>query len=123
MLADSVHDRAIAIATDLGRDAGLAAASWTFDGNTGENVYRRILQGLEDGDPAVFDDLPSADLSGQWADEPTARSIAESVANELGVDVGTMSHDNVDRIADAYCDAFNDAAASEVERMAREHLA
>ena len=41
-----------AAAGKLGRDAGKAVASWTFDGSTPEGTYRRVLRGIEDGDPA-----------------------------------------------------------------------
>ena len=44
-----------AAAGKLGRDAGKAAASWTFDGSTPEGTYRRVLRGIEDGDPLIMD--------------------------------------------------------------------
>ena len=45
----------VAKAEELGRDAGKAAASWVFDGNTPEEAYQRVLRGIEEGDPAVLD--------------------------------------------------------------------
>ena len=36
-----------AAAGKLGRDAGKAAASWTFDGSTPEGTYRRVLRGIK----------------------------------------------------------------------------
>ena len=45
----------VAAAEELGRDAGQAAASWVFDGNTPEDAYQRVLRGIDDGDPAVLD--------------------------------------------------------------------
>jgi hypothetical protein len=122
MLSDSHFDDAIAAAVDLGDCEGQAAASWMFDGNTTDDTYRRILQGIEEGDPAVYDELPEADLSGQWADTITPRGVAELVASTIGVDVQRMSNDEIDRVADAYVDGFNDAVVREVERFAREHL-
>ena len=44
----------VAKAEELGRDAGKAAASWVFDGNTPEEEYQRVLRGIEEGDPAVL---------------------------------------------------------------------
>lgn len=45
----------VAKAEELGRTAGKAAAAWVFDGNTPEQAYRRVLRGIEEGDPAVLD--------------------------------------------------------------------
>ena len=52
----------------LGRQAGHAAGTWAIDGNTSAETARAILQGYEDGDPAVMDMQPSP-LSGEWAGE------------------------------------------------------
>jgi len=50
----SAPDASIASdAENLGRDAGRAAASWMFDGNTPEDAYRSVLSGAGDGDPAI----------------------------------------------------------------------
>lgn len=37
------------------------AACWLLDGNTDEEAYRRVLKGIEDGDPRVLDSLPWLD--------------------------------------------------------------
>ncbi|HTU74389.1 MAG TPA: hypothetical protein VMG38_12810 [Trebonia sp.] len=51
----------LAKAAELGHDAGKVAASWVFDGNTPEEAYRRVLRGIDDGDPGVLDAIePSA---------------------------------------------------------------
>lgn len=34
------------------------------------DIARRVLKGIEDGDPLVLDYLPCIDWSGQWADGP-----------------------------------------------------
>ena len=47
----------VATADELGRDAGTTAASWVFDGNTPEDAYQRVLRGIDDGDPAVLDEI------------------------------------------------------------------
>ncbi len=64
-------DAVEAAAKELGGEAGRAAASWVFDGNTTTEEYARVLFGIEDGDPEVLDALPSPDLSGQWAGAST----------------------------------------------------
>ena len=47
-----------AAAGKLGRDAGTVAASWIFDGSTPGETYRRVLRGIEYGDPADHGRLP-----------------------------------------------------------------
>lgn len=125
MLTDSHYESALAAAIDLGKSEGQSAASWTFDGNTTEDTYRRILQGIDNGDPEILDELPAADLSGQWADGLTPRGLAEQAADAVdGIDASDlMGQTTLDHICDAYEVAFGDAVASEVERIAREHLA
>lgn len=64
-----------AAAGKLGRDAGKAAASWTFDGSTPEGTYRRVLRGIEDGDPADHGRLlrPSACPPRRATPKPASR--------------------------------------------------
>ena len=52
----------------MGCEAGRAAGSWVLDGNSSSAEARWILEGYEDGDPAVMDMQPSP-LSGEWAGE------------------------------------------------------
>ena len=107
----TVEDRA----RDLGRDAGKAAASWFFDGNTSAETYARVLQGLEDGDPEVMGSLPSGPLSGEWAGDRTPASLLAEL--DLSED-----DDRVDDICDAFEDGFYAASVEEIERVARYHL-
>jgi hypothetical protein len=58
-----------------GYDAGKAAGSWVIDGNTTPETARRFLQGLRDCDPEIYDSLPSAPLSGEWADGLLPRDV------------------------------------------------
>lgn len=99
-----------------GADAGRAAASWIFDGNSSEESYRRILKGIEDGDPEIMDQFRVPNLSGEWADDPTPQSLAE--------DYGIEGRDDVlDEICSAWEDAASTAFYAEIERIARQHLA
>lgn len=84
----------------LGRDAGEAAASWCIDGNTTDETKAKILKGYEDGDPEVMDMFRLPDLSGEWADGPTPRSLAE--------DIGIEEDD--ERLDDA-CSAWEEAVS------------
>lgn len=92
-----------------GKAAGESAASWAFDGNTSRETYARIIRGFEDGDPEILDSLPWPNLSGEWAGDPTPRSLAE----DYGI---TEERDpSGDLTADA-CDAWEDAASSAFKR-------
>ncbi len=61
-----------------GRTAGENAASWVFDGNTARETYERVLRGIENGDPEILDAFRTPSLSGEYADDPTPRTLAEA---------------------------------------------
>lgn len=116
----------IAKAQELGREAGLAAASWVFDGNSSEKDYVRVYQGLEDGDPEVLDALPSPNLSGEWADDPTPKSLFEEITGADAHAESSWNYDAYQATLEEICAAWEQAAADavqeEVGRLAREHL-
>lgn len=97
-------------AEQCGTEAGKAAASWAFDGDTDRETYAKVLKGIEDGDPEIMDMQP-APLSGEWAGE----SIPELSAR-YGIDL--EDEEIADRFEEAYSQAFWD----EIERTARYHL-
>jgi hypothetical protein len=101
-------------AEDLGRDAGKAAASWMFDGNTPEDTYRAVLCGIEDGDPAILDAYPSPDLSadGGYTEADLARDLGLDGEDQLIPDAAT-----------AYLDGADESFWHETGRLARQHLA
>ena len=106
-------------AANLGREAGLAAASWFFDGDTDEETYSRVLAGMDEGDPEVMDTLPSGWLSGEYAGDPTPQTLAD----DLGVDISDMEEaDAFDGLCAAYERAADDASYEEIERRARLHV-
>jgi hypothetical protein len=112
------HLSPLAYARELGAEHGRAAASWVFDGNTPQDAYARALKGIEDGDPAVLDTLPSADLSGEWADTLTGpQLVADAISYAGGSD--DLSDDWFTNICDAYETAYDDAVLDEVSRVAR----
>jgi len=84
-----------------GRRAGKAAASWAFDGNTSDETYARVLRGIDDGDPEVLDSLREPNLSGEWADDPTPRTLQDDYA---------VSDARWESIGDDVCDAWECAA-------------
>jgi len=85
----SWHGLTIAAATVAGRDAGRAAATWHEPADM--ERARVLLRGLADGDPEISDEMPAADLSGQWADGETAESVAGAALAEVAYLVETAT--------------------------------
>ena len=102
----------VARAGELGRTAGQAAATRVFDGTTSDDGYRRVLRGLDQGDPAVLDAI-----------EPPAIGAGSGYGqDDLARDLGTEPGDRaLPRATSAYSDAFTDSFWREVERTARDH--
>jgi len=104
----------LAKAAELGHDAGKAAASWVFDGNTPEEAYRRVLRGIDDGDPAVLDAIEPPAIG------PGAGYDQDDLARDIGIEPGDRA---LPRALSAFTDAFTGAFWREAERTAREHIA
>jgi len=94
-----------------GVEDGRAAGSWVIDGNTTPETARRILRGIDDGDPEILDMEPSP-LSGEWAGEPTPDTVLESV----GID---REDDRADDVLQAYELGFSEGYWNQVETDAR----
>lgn len=79
----NITDAHLEQARELGREAGRAAGSWAAGGNTSAEHARKVLAMLADGDPASESHLPAyPDLSGEWADAPTPRSLVADIMGE-----------------------------------------
>jgi hypothetical protein len=104
-------------ARKLGNEHGEGAASWYFDSNTSCETYERVLKGLEDGDPAVLDTLPTNPLSGKYADDLTPRSLLM----QLGEDEDTVSAETQDAICTEYELAFDSAVQDRVGAIAHDN--
>jgi hypothetical protein len=113
-MQDNLTDQA----AEYGRDAGRAAASWVFDGNSTEQAYRWVLRGIEDGDPEVLDAYRVPDLSGEYQGDLTDRDLAIM----LGSTWDAMGQEALDDAADAYLNAASQSFWDELERIARHHL-
>lgn len=103
------EDPLAARAAELGRDAGKAAATWVFDGNTPDEAYQRVLRGIDDGDPAILDAIEPPAIG------PAAGYDQDDLARDLGLDPALQD------AVPAYTDAFTGSFWTEVERAAREH--
>jgi hypothetical protein len=97
----------------LGRECGTAAGSWLLDGNSSEAEARALLEGIEAGDPATMDALPSAPLSGEWADGLTAAGVLE----EAGIEPDSAEHES--ELVDAFEAGYTQGVADEACRLAR----
>jgi hypothetical protein len=80
-LRDKDESRAI---YSRGKEDGRSAASWLIDGNTPhpEEVLDRLIDGIEEGDPAILDELPQPRLGGEFADDPTWEDILKAELDE-----------------------------------------
>lgn len=108
------YDDAIDKAREIGGEHGENAAAWWEQEtrvflSSPPNVAM-MIQGLDDGDPIVLDNLPAPDLSGEWADGYTPMILA----NQTGV-----SLDNYGDWIDALCDAYENGFSEAVETAVR----
>jgi hypothetical protein len=119
-----MSDDLITQAQSIGREHGINAASWAFDGNTKDETYREILTGIEDGDPAILDRFREPNLSGEYADDYSIRDLQ----SDLGIEIDWTRDDTqeaselLEECATAYTDAASEAFWHEIERLAREHV-
>lgn len=115
-------DEARDTAEDAGTLQGTEAARWWAQDNIGGRVTgdvvpvaRAVFDGIENGDPVVLDSLPSADLSGQWADGVTVSDLLG--ADLVGLDTSSVT---AQEIGDVYVEAFDTAVQAEVQRLCQE---
>ena len=100
-----------------GARAGRNAASWCIDGNTTDETLRRLVQGLEDGDPMILDAYRTPNLSGEFADDPTPRTL------QADYDVSDKRWDDIgDGVCNAWQDAADEAFRHALEATARRRL-
>src|SRR3989304_6284434 len=121
---------AMAAARTLGTTAGEAAASGYSISD--EPTARKVLAGIEDGDPQVLDTFPWPDLSGQWADVPSGPQVVREILDDADVQHASAGdnhapgacnrcdwYDASGDLLDAYELAYGQAMQDEIERMAR----
>lgn len=121
---EAAYDAALAYAENLGREHGAGAAGWyvqdAFGGRSGRSAVddraaaARILRGIEDGYPEIVDELPRADLSGQWAATLTGPELHADAVLAADVDVAQDAGETDEWFTDV-CDAYENAYASAVE--------
>jgi hypothetical protein len=112
LLQDALGEDAAELAYARGVADGTAAGTWVFDGNDSLETVRRTLAGIEEGDPAVLDALPSCPLSGEWAGGLTPVALLA----DLGVGEDDLA---AEEILGEYERGFAEGVETEVVRSAR----
>ena len=120
-------DNAVAEALKLGQEAGRAAASWVTDGNTPPEHYARLVRMMDAGDPELYDFLPARpDLSGEWADAPTPRSLFEDITGLDAHAESSWNYDGYQTVLEELCHAWESGVdlvfEAECERLVRAQL-
>jgi hypothetical protein len=113
MTKESYIEKAIKEAESLGKYHGENAAQWVAQDSWGGRVAssrqseenaRAFLKGIEEGDPMIMDSYTSPNLSGEWADSMTPRSLIEEVTQgEIML---------TEEEADAVCQAYETESAN-----------
>jgi hypothetical protein len=103
-------------ARDMGKQAGINAASWV---EISEDNAAAILAGMNDCDPAVMDAFNTPNLSGEFAGDPTPASLLK----DIGVDEDDA---RIEWIESDACAVWEDAASasfySSIERRCAFYL-
>jgi RNA polymerase subunit RPABC4/transcription elongation factor Spt4 len=111
------------VAKRKGEEAGKAAASWYEINSEDPEAIERMLHALDnDIDPAYEDELPTLDLSGQWADGPTEGKILIDIGLDL-TDTDEITPEERDELIEIYRDAHDSTARDEVIASLRAQLA
>lgn len=110
MLTDDLAARMVTEADRIGTEHGKCAATW-IDLPEYAHTARAIIGQIDDYDPMLYDTLPCADLSGQFADGFSSRDLADHVGLDYDED---DEDDDSDFIMSDVCDAYNNAYDSEV---------
>lgn len=115
-----------AAARELGCEHARNAASWVTDGNESDDSRRHKLYLIESGDGEDLDEwLPARpNLSGEWADNPTPRSLFEDLTGLDAHAEATWNADAynalVDELSDAYesgvDETFSEACETELRK-------
>lgn len=120
-------ERVLDAIRDQGRADGANAAEWWAQDAIGgraatgdtERTARRIIAGMDDCDPEIYDGLPHADLSGEMADGETARGLYETHAEDGMPEWDDLPEWCAGEIANHYEEKYNEAAESGVADACR----
>ena len=94
-----------------GFDDGENAAAWLVDGNTEQpfEFLTKLIKGLEDGDPAIIDQLPEPRVGGEFADDPTWEQIC--------IEEVERYEDSEEELFAVYNEAFHEGVEAQIRKM------
>lgn len=108
----------------LGERHGINAAGWVARG--ARESAKRILRGIEDGDPMILDAYKAPDLSGEFSGDLTPRSLLETVLDPADLDE-VCADPECNYVENEICTSYEDGAQNafweELERLCRFELA
>lgn len=108
----------IAGARELGVEQAKNAASWVYDGNSDRTERAKVLAMMRDGDPEAQDYLPDwPNLSGEWANDPTPKSLVEDITGLDALDAQALDGELENDLATAYEDGVDETFEQECERL------
>lgn len=114
-LTEEQWQEAIAFAESEGINAGIAAASWV---DVDESNAQRLLNLMDNGD--LQDHYRYPDLSGEYADEPTPRTLREDLQHGIGEYV---EDEDMDELCGIWISAASVAFENKLSERARYYLA
>jgi hypothetical protein len=122
-------DTVLSALTTAGHAAGVNAAAWWVQDALGDRASgdvrataRRVLAGIDDGDPMVLDSLPALDLSGQHADTPNDADVYRQAAPDHAPDWRALDAAHRDEAIEAYHSAHDTAVIDAVAAHCRTAL-
>lgn len=109
----------VSMAEQLAAKAGTAygkdAASWALEPHRlTVPEMKRLLKGIQDGDPAIMDGFREPSLNGEFQDAPTSNRVA----TEAGLNPDT---EDIDKAVEAWEEAATSAFWGELERVLALH--
>ena len=113
-LTDAEFDEKIQEAADMGYFAGEHAATWVDVED--DKTAKRILKGLNDGDPEILDSFRLPDLSEESAGDPTPASLMD----DLGLE--DVEPEEESELCDAYREQVADGFYWKLEDRCRKYL-
>jgi len=113
-------------AETLGAKHGANAAEWyaqdAFGGRCTCNCREsaaRVLEMIEDGDPALWDGVSLPGLSGEFVDDLTPRMLAQDLCWQTRIDHDSVPPEVEDDLCEAYENAVAPAFEARLAEMAR----
>lgn len=108
-------------AREFGKEKGTSAAQWAFDGNSPESQYRRVLAGIEVGDPEIMG-MMTEPLSGEWADGLTLNDVYRAAGLSNDEESDWESPEQYQEVLDAFEEGYATGYWEAIEAICRAYL-